>query len=251
MIKFSKIHDVKRRMTVQSGKTSHFQSVITKIIIHSGVIPPYHDINVKFDFDLLNQNYIKVSQNYTFSVIRSSRQYLGSPYGQCSDYRDSDSKSRQLCYRKCFRNNIEKIFQCIPLFVDYYVSELDSIPNTTKLCSKSLKEFEPKLRDKCMKLCPKECLREEYSYRMIESDSRFGIDYWLRLDERKRIYSKLFQWDSSEPMFVYTEEPIMSLSDYLVNCGGLMGLWFGTSAKDIIAFIIESEFVKKLNRLFY
>ena len=183
-------------------------------------------------------------------MIRSSRQYLGSPYGQCSDYRDSDSKSRQLCYRKCFHKNYVKTFQCIPLFVDYYVSELDFIPNTTQLCSKSYKEFEQKLSEKCMKLCPKECLKEEYSYRIRESNSRSGIDYWL-IQEEKRFYSKSIEWDSSEPMFVYTEEPVMSLSDYLVNCGGLMGLWFGTSAKDIIAFIINSEVFKKLTRLFH
>ena len=143
-----------------------------------------------------------------------------------------------------------KTFQCIPLFVDYYVSELDFIPNTTQLCSKSYKEFEQKLSEKCMKLCPKECLKEEYSYRIRESNSRSGIDYWL-IQEEKRFYSKSIEWDSSEPMFVYTEEPVMSLSDYLVNCGGLMGLWFGTSAKDIIAFIINSEVFKKLTRLFH
>ena len=117
--------------------------------------------------------------NYTLSVIRSSRQYLGSPYGQCSDYRDSDSKSRQLCYRKCFRNNIEKTFQCIPLFVDYFVSELDFIPNTTQLCLKTNKEFEQKLIEKCMKLCPKECFREDYSYRITESYLISDINDWI------------------------------------------------------------------------
>ena len=219
---------------------------IRKIIIHSETIPTNNEINVKHDFDFVVYNNPK---NYTFSVVRSSRQYLGSPYGQCSDYRDSDSKSRQLCYRKCFRDNHEKEFQCNPLFIDYFVSELDSIPNTTQICLKSYKKFEPKLRDKCMKLCPKECLREEYSYRITESDSRSGIDHWLRQREH-RLYSKSIQWDSSEPMFVYTEEPVTTFSDYLVNCGGLMGLWFGTSAKDIITIIIESKFYKKLSSLF-
>ena len=220
---------------------------IQKLIIHSQVIPTYYDINVKHDFDIVIQ---KNPKNYTFSVIRSSRQYLGSPYGQCSDYRDSDSKSRQLCYRKCFRDNYVKTFQCIPLFIDYYVSELDSIPNTTQLCSKSYKEFEQNLREKCLNMCPKDCLREEYSYRITESDSRTGIDHWLRQRRQQRLYSKLIEWDSSEPMFVYTEEPVMSLSDYLVNCGGLMGLWFGTSAKDIITFIIDNRLFKKFTRIF-
>ena len=149
-------------------------------------------------------------------------------------------------------DNHVKTFQCIPLFVDYFVSELDSIQNTTKLCSKSDKIFEQKFREKCLELCPKECLREEYSYRIKESDPRSGIDDWLRQDEISgRLYSKSIEWDESEPMFAYTEDPVMSLSDYLVNCGGLMGLWFGTSAKDIITFIIENEFIKKLTRLIH
>ena len=183
-------------------------------------------------------------------MIRSSRQYLRSPYGQCFDYRDSDSKSRQQCLRKCFRDNHEKSFQCIPPFIDFHISELDFIPNTTQLCLKLHKEFEQKFRDKCMKFCPKECLRVEYSYRITESDSRSGIDHWLRQYRERRLYSKLIQWDSSEPMFAYTEEPVMLLFYYLVNCGGLMGLWFGTSAKDLITIIINIELVKKLKRLF-
>ena len=35
--------------------------------------------------------------------------------------------------------------------------------------------FEQKFREKCLELCPKECLREEYSYRIKESDPRSGI----------------------------------------------------------------------------
>ena len=101
-----------------------------------------------------------------------------------------------------------------------------------------------------MELCPKECLSVEYSYRITESDSRSGIDHWLRQYRERRLYSKLIQWDSSEPMFAYTEEPVMLLFYYLVNCGGLMGLWFGTSAKDLITIIINIELVKKLKRVF-
>ena len=103
-----------------------------------------------------------------------------------------------------------------------------------------------------MELCPKECLREEYSYRITESDLRTGIDHWLQQEvyKNKRLYFKSIEWDSSEPMFAYTEEPVTTFSDYLVNCGGLMGLWFGTSAKDLITIIIESELLKKLKRLF-
>ena len=111
---------------------------------------------------------------------------------------------------------------------------MDSIQNTTKFCpqldSKLKQLFKDKLKDKCMELCSEECLKEEYSFRLTESNSMSGIDHWLRQREDQRLYSKLIEWDSSEPMFAYTEEPVTTFSDYLVNCGGLMGLWFGTSA---------------------
>ena len=242
---FFKINDIISKSSFGSKEAD--RKFIRKIIIHSKVIPTYNEINVKHDFDFFLMYTLR---NYTFSVIRSSRQYLGSPYGQCSDYRDSDSKSRQQCYRNCFRDNYLKTNHCIPLFIDYFVSELDFIPNTIELCSKSYKELVQKFSEKCIKLCPKECLREEYSYRITESITRTDIDHWLEQNEEQRLYSKLIQWDSSEPMFAYTEEPVMSLSDYLVNCGGLMGLWFGTSAKDIINIIIESEIIKKVIRLY-
>ena len=38
-------------------------------------------------------------------------------------------------------------------------------------------------------------------------------------------------------MFAYTEQPVTTFSDYLVNRGGLLGLWFGISAKDLINII--------------
>ena len=132
---------------------------------------------------------------------------------------------------------------------------MDSIPNKTKYCWQITLEWKQKFKDKCMKLCTKECLKEEYSFRVIESDSKFIssikalANFWPGKEDLS-LYSKSIVWDSSEPMFAYTEEPVTTFSDYLVNCGGLMGLWFGTSAKDIITFIIESKFFEKLTRLF-
>jgi hypothetical protein len=47
--------------------------------------------------------------------------------------------------------------------------------------------------------------------------------------------------DSTQPMFVYNEESVLSFTEYLCYCGGLIGLWFGTSAKDIIVLLDESR----------
>ena len=39
----------------------------------------------------------------------------------------------------------------------------------------------------------------------------------------------------------YTEEPVITFINYLVYCGGLIGLWFGTSAKDILIFLTNKQ----------
>ena len=49
-------------------------------------------------------------------------------------------------------------------------------------------------------------------------------------------------WDSTQPMFVYNEEPVMTFTEYLCFFGGLIGLWFGTSAKDIIVLLAKYRF---------
>ena len=38
-------------------------------------------------------------------------------------------------------------------------------------------------------------------------------------------------WDSNEVMIAYIDEPVMTFTDYLVFCGGPMGLWFVVSHK--------------------
>ena len=38
-------------------------------------------------------------------------------------------------------------------------------------------------------------------------------------------------WDSRQPMLSYIEESVLSFTDYLVNCGGLLGIWFVTNTR--------------------
>ena len=53
-------------------------------------------------------------------------------------------------------------------------------------------------------------------------------------------------WDSRHPMLAYIEESVLSFTDYLVNCGGLLGLFIGTNAHQLITIVIESNFFSKL-----
>ena len=60
--------------------------------------------------------------------------------------------------------------------------------------------------------------------------------------QNDRIIQKSLYWDSTQPMFVYKEEPVLSFIEYMVYLGGLIGLWFGTSANDVITILLDKHF---------
>ena len=74
---------------------------------------------------------------------------------------------------------------------------------------------------------------------MITSDTQIGNEFWHNLSLEKRLSEKVLIWDSTQPMFVYREEPILSLTELMCFIGGLFSLWFGTNGKDFIVWIIE------------
>ena len=82
----------------------------------------------------------------------------------------------------------------------------------------------------------------DYISIVVTTDTQMGNELWYALNESERYYRKRIVWDSTQPMFAYNEESVMSFTDYLCNCGGLFGLWFGTNAKDFIIWLIESQF---------
>ena len=53
---------------------------------------------------------------------------------------------------------------------------------------------------------------------------------------------KILVWDTTQPMFVYKEVPVLSFIEYMVYLGGLVGLWFGTSAKDLVIILFDEIF---------
>ena len=89
----------------------------------------------------------------------------------------------------------------------------------------------------CLKYCPKDCLTVEYNSRVISSDSQIGNDLWHNLSLENRTTETSLVWDSTQPLYVYREEPVMSLTDYMSYTGGLFGLWFGTNGKDFIIWL--------------
>jgi hypothetical protein len=52
---------------------------------------------------------------------------------------------------------------------------------------------------------------------------------------------KRLVWDSTQPLYVYHEEPVLSLMTYMGYAGGIFGLWFGANGKDFIIRVIDSR----------
>ena len=160
----------------------------------------------------------------------------------CSDY-EGDSRlynttNQWQCYRQCLRSWGQKEFKCNPVFIDNTIHELDFTSNDLQNdCNITLQESFDELVDlkraECLKVCPKDCEIIEFKANVI----RIPLDY--ETDKQSTHYYKRLVWDSTQPMFVYKEESVMSFTDYLVYCGGLLGLWFGTSAKDVINLVIN------------
>ena len=191
--------------------------------------------------------------NYSIVVKKSSHQYMSWPFGQCSDYRIANqftyhSQSYIECYRKCLIHKYIKQYNCVPYIIENFITEYDLINNVTKMCSTNTEDvmnrrpMEKIFVNKCSKECPKECFRVDYSSEMKERLSYFSNQNWFDSFYYNRSIQRSIVWDSSEPMFAYIDEPVLTFTQYLVYCGGLMGLWFGQSLKDLFSLIIDKSF---------
>jgi hypothetical protein len=173
------------------------------------------------------------------------------PHGQCSDYSDQNNFDNQWqCYRQCLKNFAGKQFECKPVFIDYTIHELDFTSNDLKDCNSSIQRsfdeliVKKDLKEKCLRICPKDCLSVNFKIKVINN----GFD-GKKLKESTHL-KKSIVFDSTQPIFLYKEEAVMSFTDYLSYCGGLVGLWFGTSAQNIIDIASNIPLIKYLSRRF-
>ena len=210
----------------------------------------------------------EVGFNYTIFLSKTSKQYLSRPYGKCSNY---DKNWRQpfgahnyiQCYRKCIQFKHKTRFDCIPLIIDNFITELDFDSVDNKVCSfetfferqNSSEEFQ----EFCVNKCPKDCFKIEYYSEIKKSTKYQDNQHWFDhpiaelppnsgvyredFNEPDRFYERPVErrivWDTSKPMFAYIDEPVLTFTAYLVYCGGLMCLWFGKSIEDFIKITIN------------
>ena len=191
--------------------------------------------------------------NYTVFLKKSTHNHLSWPYSNCINYDMTNENIFQAmsyieCYRKCLINKYIKRFNCTPIFIDNFITLYDITSDNIRRCSTNLadmrmmKNEEILFVEHCLKFCPKTCFNIDYSAQYFfeenynneaEYDENTGI-----MTEYNRYKRSIF-WDSSEPMFTYTDEPVLTFTQYLVFCGGLMGLWFGQSLKDLFTSMFD------------
>ena len=151
------------------------------------------------------------------------------------------------CYRQCTRDSFQRIFNCTILFTDYSLNDLDFNENPLNVCRyktySNILKYNKKYQvfQYCKQFCPKDCLTVDYSYSIHRTDTYTGNEFWHKLNESQRYYRKSLIWDSTQPTIAYNEETVMSFTNYLSNCGGLLGLYYGLNVKDFVLLLINSR----------
>ena len=207
--------------------------------------------------DMFNKLIDISERNYSIVVKKSSHQYMSRPFGQCSDYKLPNELTYHSltyieCYRKCLKHQYIKQYNCVPYIIDNFITEYDLYNNETKICSTNTEDvmnrrpIEEIFVNKCSKECPKECFRVDYSSEVKERSTYFSNQNWFDSFYYNRSVQRSIVWDSYEPMFAYIDEPVLTFTQYLVYCGGLMGLWFGQSLKDLFSLIIDKSFWRSI-----
>jgi hypothetical protein len=181
----------------------------------------------------------------SYSLRGTKRIYIENGKESCSHYdsndRPFDAISRSLCLRKCYQKYCQKKFRCSPLIIKSIISSIDEENNELKFCSRELNDLcdeeiiRENIRNQCLKYCPKDCIDFEIKQTHTEDIMRFH-----QSNEDKKDFKVQIFWDKNYPLISYIETPVMSFTEYLCNCGGLLGLWFGTNAYQIIRYIMDS-----------
>ena len=227
------------------------------ILMHSELIPEYNEMST-LEIQSINTH----SHNYSIILSKTIRQYLERPIGQCSHYRtDTDrpfnATSYVQCYRLCLKSYAIKHLNCSPLLIHSSLNGMDFDKSGDNLCGfVKTREYLNKLNSldwsaRCKHTCPQDCLSIGYYSTIQSTDTKIGNELWHKLAESERYYRRSVVWDSTQPMFVYREESVLSFTDFLCYCSGLLGLWFGTNASDLIKLVIDLNIWNKIHNYIY
>ena len=221
----------------------NFNFQLIGVSLSTDNIPDFSDLEENRFF----QTNMKV--NMSFYIRKTIRYHLSHQFGDCLTYSThSDSpfnaSTPLQCYRRCLIIEAFNRFDCNPFIVDNAITQSDEdytqSHNYSNVCDyETYKKFETSritnsINSYCRRECPKMCTNVIYYYDMIGSEVLVRNKYWFSLKRKNRFVEKRFVWSHREPAFAYIEAEVMSFTDYLVSCGGLMGLWYGISAQQLI-----------------
>jgi hypothetical protein len=121
-----------------------------------------------------NRVYIKLNDRATTvlnSVMKSSVTYLQNPYkSQCSYYDTNqnpfNSVSREDCFNKCFKTNCNIKYKCFDRDYEYVIRRLDEDTFDSNMeCNEREHKNCFNLNEKCNKICPIDCLRDDHFFK--------------------------------------------------------------------------------------
>jgi antibiotic biosynthesis monooxygenase (ABM) superfamily enzyme len=162
------------------------------------------------------------------SVMKSSITYLQNPYkSQCSYYDTINSYLN--CSLKCLETNSFIKYKCVNRDYEYVIRRLDEFSFDSKVECNENELITFNVREKCKKICPIDCLREEY----------FFTNEYFNIHENNDQNTYYFLWDSREAFFSYEETADMLFIDYLTYIGGLIGLWFGICIETLLDLLVK------------
>ncbi len=187
---------------------------------------------------LYEDNKVNIELNDWFntvlnSVMKSSVTYLQNPYkSQCSYYDTNqnpfNSVSREDCLHKCLETNCYIKYKCVLRDYEFVVRRLDESSFDSKVeCNENEHKNCINLSEKCDKICPINCLREDHFFTNYEKfdDKNLKVLYYF--------------WDSRELFISYKETADMLLIDCFTYIGGLFGLWFGICLESLLDLMVK------------
>jgi hypothetical protein len=177
---------------------------------------------------------------------KTSYKELEWPYSECNTYShfsSFNSISTEDCLRKCVLHYFKERFNCFYWNFSNIITEFDDkkLENCNQSVIDIIIETNKTFESKCYDLCPKDCIEEEYELvkrtQFRDTESSF-IDYTFS-DKTLDI-----EWDDSQPIITYLNEPLLTLYDLICTFGGILGIYFGLSVYQIISY--TTEFTQKV-----
>jgi len=186
--------------------------------------------------DLEKYETIFFIRNGQYSVLKKSFKFLEHPYkSQCSHY-DSvqtpfNSLSNTQCIRQCIKYYCELRMNCSCFALRNTINQMDNGFQNLDICQNwtQIESFDERYTKFCTKLCPIDCMNDEYI--------TFGM---LSTFRSPKLMQLTLDWDQSKPFIVNKEIPVMTFNGYFCYIGGLFGMWFGISANRLYEIILKN-----------